>query len=412
MANRAVVLLTGALVVAVLAACTSDEPVPPATTTTIAANAAAPAAAPTGAPTPSQSTRPSPTATPPGQTRAINGLFTEPRETEPDVRRTLGPRPPSLFAPWNREDVVVYDVQTMTETNLGPGGHARFSPDGTRLAWAAGTPGRFAELWVLDLVTGDQQLIGPGRSLVWVDDETLAFHPAGVSNTEELVDVATGARRPANGITLNPVYRPVEASGWRLDRVERGEYPRWRSTYELAHSSGARLPLRFDALRAVLTPDGTLFVVTVPDDPSGPPAELGPHIEFGTANVFAVDPASGEATFIASAVASAPGWAFDASASHVAWMEGFCGSQEPGVPSTRVFDRRNGTLTEIDDGMWLVLTPDGTIGRGAFGPTSLIDLETLDYTFVLPDGALDAAWSPDYRYAALSYAGGHGGRCG
>ena len=355
----------------------------------------------------------SPTATPPpnAEWRTIRGLFTDPRPVGlQDRTRSLAPPPPSPFEPWNGEDVLLYDAQTGTETNLGGGSYARFSPDGTRLAWAAGEPGRLEDLWILDLQSGERRSIGPGRSLRWVDDETLVVHPPGVTNTEELVDIATGNRRPANGINLNPVYRPAEVAGWRLDRVERSEYPAWRTTFELVDLSGTHLPLRFDATAAVLAPDGVLVVATVPENQSGPVFE-GPHIEFGTTNIFAVEPETGAATYLASAVASAPNWAFDASKNHVAWMEGFCAAQEPDQPRTRIFDRGDGTVTELDVGLWLVLTPDGRLGRGAFGTTALIDIETLSYTFVLTEEVRDVSWSPDYRYAAIGFQLGHGGPC-
>lgn len=63
--------------------------------------------------------------------------------------RALPPRPTSPFEWWNREDVVLYDVEEMTEENLGVGVSSAFSPDGARLAWAAGALGFWDELWVV-----------------------------------------------------------------------------------------------------------------------------------------------------------------------------------------------------------------------------------------------------------------------
>jgi hypothetical protein len=51
----------------------------------------------------------SPTSTPSTEPR-INGLFNEPRVTMPTQQRSLGAMPASAFAPWNRIDVVLYDI--------------------------------------------------------------------------------------------------------------------------------------------------------------------------------------------------------------------------------------------------------------------------------------------------------------
>ena len=149
----------------------------------------------------------------------------------------------------------------------------------------------------------------------------------------------------------------------------------------------------------------------MPRDPSGPPAQEGPDIEFGSTNIFAVDPATAEATFVTTATASAPNWAFDASSDHVAWMDGFCAAADQDEVHTRIYDRRRGMLTELDQALWLKLTPGGEIGDGQFGPQALIDIETLEYTTVLPVGFSDVAWSPDYCYAAVGFPLGHGGLC-
>lgn len=347
---------------------------------------------------------------PPREIRSIGGLFVEPRDTEPDAVQELAPRPPSPFAEWNDEDVVLYDIEEMTELNLGPGGFARFSPDGTRLAWAAGELGRWDELWVLNLATGERRRIGPGRSLRWVDDETLVFHPPGVSNTEELVDVATGERRPANGINLNPVFGPTEAAGWRLDRIARGEYPLWSSTYELTDVRGTHLPLRFDALEAVLAPDGMLFVALSPEETSGAPEE-GPHVEIGLSNIFAVDPESGEATYLATALATAPSFPFVATETVVAWTDDACGRTDE-THGMLVYDRRSGVITEVLPRQWIVSADGDVIGLDVFGPKTLIDARTFMYLAVLSENLIDVSWTRDLRYAAVGGALGHGGPCG
>lgn len=324
--------------------------------------------------------------------------------------RELAGRPSSPFAEWNDEDVVLYDIEAMTELNLGPGGFARFSPDGTRLAWAAGQLGQWDELWVLDLSTGERRSIGPGRSLRWVDNETLVSHPPGVSNTEEIVDVASGERRPADGINLNPVYRPTEAAGWRLERIAQGEYPLWSSTYELTDLRGTHLPLRFDALEAVLALDGTLFVALSPAETSGAPEE-GPHVETGLSNIFAVDPKSGEARYLATALATAPSFPFIATETTVAWTDDACGRTRE-TRGMRIYDRRSDSITEVLPRQWIVSAVGDVIGLDVFGPKTLIDARTLEYIAVLPENLIDVSWTRDLRYAAVGGVLGHGGPCG
>ena len=58
----------------------------------------------------------------------------------------------------------------------------------------------------------------------------------------------------------------------------------------------------------------------------------------------------------------------------------------------------------------------GVIALGFFKGPSLIDSSTLQYVAVLPpvvpaDQPTLPAWSPDYRYASYTSAGGRGGLC-
>lgn len=408
--------ITALILVTALAACTNDaesNPTPSPTSTARAAPEVRATTPPTATPT-STAVATSPP-TPTIETRPITGLFTDPRPTEPNHIRALGPIPASPFAAWNREDVILYDTATMTERNLGPGwvsiGGA-FSPDGSYFAWTAGPPTNLSEVWLMDLSTGDYELLTSGIALRWLDDHTISGRQQYGSNERERFDIRTGEWTDADDVDPNllPGSDSSEVAGWLLERLARSDYPAWTNRYRLTERTGARLPLEFDAYKAILAPAGTLFVATVPADARIPLPNAGPHIEAGTTNIFAVDPVTGVASYIATAEASAPGWSFDASEGYVAWMDGFCAESE--LASTMIYDRSSGELTQLDALLWFKLTPNGQLASGVFGASELIDIETLEYVAVLPENVADIAWSADYRYAAIGFQFGHGGPCG
>ena len=313
---------------------------------------------------------------PPRRTpRPISGLFVAPGpDREPVVSRSLGAEPESPFGPWDGRDVVLYDTQTMTATNLGRGfvglGGA-FSPDGSRLAWTAGPPDDLSEIWVIDLESGERELVAAGLALWWLDDETLYGRQQRASNDNQRLDVRSGVWSPADDIDPNRFPTATETARWRLEPADldtdaAGSYPFWSREFVLVDRSGVLPPLRFEARDAVLSPDEALFVAATPEHPSGPVVDQGPHIEFGVSNIFEVDPTTGEATYVARAEASAPGWAFEASGQYVAWMDGFCAADED-AGRTVILDRASGELTSVEQRMWFELTPSGAFAVGAFG---------------------------------------------
>lgn len=400
--TRGTLALLATVVLATLAACSGgSEETPSATASSEETVTPVPALTATASPEAS--------ATPAVETRAISGWFSETRPIEGAEESALGPRPPSPFAGWNGNDVVLYDTVTMTETNLGPGPYAVFSPDSTRLAWASGPPDAHGILFVMDFATGEQREIGTGWPLRWLDGETLYVIR---TNERSRVDAETGKRSPANEVdpNYNPLDDPIEAGSWRLERVAQGEYPIWRSAFLLTDLTGTELPLQFDAYRAVLSPDGVLFVAAVPQD-ADDLTDTG--IGRATINIFEVDPATGAATFLSSAIASAPNWPFDASTTRVAWTDDYCSFEAADRPArTRLHDRASGEITQLDRGFWFTFLPDGRIGTGEFGPKAIVDLDTLAWDVVLPETFGDVRWSPDFRYAVTSFGFGHGGYCG
>lgn len=343
------------------------------------------------------------------EVRSIEGLFTEPRPIAPaDEVRAAPPRPTSAFE-WNREDVVLFDLEAHTTTDLGPGYVPSFSPDGRHLVWTAGAVTDFPKsVHVFDLAGGEERDLGEGQGGYWLDDETLVIRTYSRDQEQVLVDFTTGARVPATVPDVDPYT--VEEGRWLLERTVEGEYPGWRHTFRLTDLRGEFRPLQFEAHVAELTSDGTLFIATPPEDAILPP-DIGPHLEYGTTNIFAVEPETGRAIYLVSAVASAPNWSFDASSEYVAWMEGFCAAPDQSQVATRIFDRADRTILEIGEPWWVTLTSEGRLAHGAFGPDALFNLGTFEYEFVAPQDAYRVAWSPDYRYAAIGQQFGSGGPC-
>ncbi len=254
-----------------------------------------------------------------------------------------------------------------------------------------------------------------------VEPRTLLVHLPDLSNDMETVDVETGQRAP-----VDPNNRPGDAplpavaAGYRLESLGwTSEYPFWRSLFRVTDRAGRLAPMEFEAHSAVLADDGVLFLATSPATITPPPAGQGPHLESGASNIFSVDIETGVATFVATAEASAPNWPLRASSRYIAWTDRFCDLSDASDDRLNVFDRRSGKLTAFEGADWIAgITPRGELALGQFGARSLLDIETEQYTFVMPGkaadspGGSDVTWSSDYRYAARGFSGGHGGLCG
>lgn len=125
-----------------------------------------------------------------------------------------------------------------------------------------------------------------------------------------------------------------------------------------------------------------------------------------TTNLFQIDPATRQATFITTTSVAWPSWALFAGANHVMW-QGACINEQ-----IRLYDRRSGEHVELVRADQAVLTPGGLLAIGNYGVKWLVDPATLEYRAVLPANALTPVWSSDYRYAAVSFPRPHGDRCG
>ncbi|MEE8422300.1 MAG: hypothetical protein V3S31_05940 [Dehalococcoidia bacterium] len=338
-----------------------------------------------------------------GSTRALTGLFTAPRETQADVTRSIGPIPPSRFSQWDGDSVVLYEIATGAETDLGEGSIALspFSPDGRKFAWVSG-PLTFSpsaldsganEVWVIDLETLERRSYGKGWQVEFEDDNTLRVTERLGGREYRLIDLDIGelfaVRDDASedADTLRIVQYPF---GYRLERTVEGMGVATNSQNLLVPDDGSPA-LEFTSWLAIpLNADELLVGV----------AAGGSGI-----NLFLVDIAAGEATFIATArgIQSVPArFSFVREApaappTHVVWSEYGC---DPERGRTRIYDLRSRTLTEIDRALPLA---GGTGGRLALGflnfRRAVLDLETLEYSDVMP-GGFGPLWSGDERWAA------------
>ncbi|MGH2610771.1 MAG: hypothetical protein ACRDHF_16950, partial [Tepidiformaceae bacterium] len=352
----------------------------------------------------------SPTAAPTSGTpvaRVIT-LDTSPQPQPPEVTRTLGSPPDSVFPPWDGVSTVIYDVETGNAIDLGPGAQpASFSPDETMAVFAAGS--NFAngtEAFVVDLPSGQRRSLGPGRMAQFQPDGSImVILPGG--NERVSVDPVTGTRTPFTGDpNTSTNASPASAPEDYVTVPPLPTSPEVR-TYTVSTNAGA----------LVLTVGAVALTAAGPDEV----AAVGPPVD-GRSNVYLIDLVTGEATFVASAVPGVNNFPFSANADYVLWTDGYCSTQ-PG-PVT-LFDRKAGELIRLDlsgasnvatDLRWMRLTTMGLMGVGGFGAKYLIDPETLEYVANIPsrpDGyGGDVWWSTNHRYASHGPYGGHGGLCG
>jgi hypothetical protein len=344
-------------------------------------------------------TTPAPSATP---AASGPGLFTDPRPSPPDEVRALGPRP-HTFPDWDGVSTMLYDTQSGTATNLGPGSLGYFSPDSTRMVWIA-APGDYGlgEVWMIDASTLEKRDLGPGRLAIFTDNDHVNIAPDS-GNDSETVDLATGGRTPVAGLlAFQPLLKALTPDGLILERHE-GAAP-GMDLYTLNDPlSGAHL-LEFGAFAAVPAGSRTLAVMTAPR-PSGPPHDGG-WIP-ATTNIFLVDiDHPSDTTFIATTASRWAVWQFAADDRYVVWTDGFCDGGHG-----RIYDRTTKKVTEVDAPIWPAMLADGLILDGVFGGRAVIDPVTLQYRGAIPPGFGDSAWSADLRYASLGQYGGHGGVC-
>lgn len=339
----------------------------------------------------------------------VTGLFEEPRPSPTTIARPLAERPAGSFEPVDGISTVLYEIEGSTETNLGPGHRGSFNPASTRMVWLRGPAGEALEAMVIDLRTKVQRSLGPAGSACWRDDTVVALRPPtanGALGPGILVDVITGARTPVESVSCARRFDiTTTADGLELrQEYSRTDTPVPMSNWYLTDTATGELLLKFEAYQAVPAGPGWLAVATI-IQVSDTSTDGGPSS--GTTNIFLIEIATGKATFIATSPWVYANWPLVANERYVAWTNEYCG-QPPGT--TYLFDRGTSEVFDLGQSLWLIgFTEDGRLATDAFGPRSLIDLESMTYDVVLPGG--EPEWSPDWRYASIGLAFGHGGLC-
>ena len=437
-----------------LAACSGETNLPPsptavATITSIATRA--PETTPTIPPATATAGPQGPPAFPTViENGGVTGTFLEPVRTIVANIASLGEPVVPSFEPWDRQTVVLYDLETGSSTSFGPGFFAGFSGDGASFGYT-----NDGLLWVVDVGTGEQTsyTISGGGIATLIGDH-YAIVPAAEGS---LVDLDTGERRSVQDIDdpelryaveqrLRPAGGALLGDGLVLRRADWEQAPcsgGSEAAQELCRAEAfeqwwveelatGRRVLEFRAIAAAPAGPGELVIATSPQcvTEAGATkwcsevlAALRPTLDraapvqtfaSGTTNIFIVDIETGAAEFVATATYNPPAfvwpmnWPLIADQDRLVWTESYCGMPQG---KTRILARATGDITELDGSHWL-RWHGGFIGLGAFSSYAIIDPATLDYVAAVPPELSGVAWSKDFRYAAVGAVLGHGGLCG
>jgi|GEM_PF-2585298 len=383
-AGAAVVLVAGGIVLAI-ASLERGGPADPASSET--PHTTPTAAATVATQTAVSSVTVSPTAVP---ASTVTGLFDDPRPV-PVAARELAPPgrefPQSLPPPtfdWDGQSTMIYDRQTGTLTDLGPGEPGVFSPSAEWVVWVG--PDRLTgSLHALNLRSGERKDLGiGGYPSRFVDDQWVLVDAGGREGV--LVDVLSGEQEP---VTDRPALFQGPAD--RLQISSPREDQPWLK--RVVNFAGTRA-LEFEAHSVLQTGTDELLLATLPRD--------------GLGNIFTVDFSTGSATYIATTPMTERGLAMSGNGTHIAWSDACA---DPG--ESWVFDRGTEEFTYVPKGLLFSpasRAPDGLLGTGFTGLERLIDPETMEYVFISPTGW--PHWSRDFRYVSVGWVGGHGGICG
>ncbi|MGE3857527.1 MAG: hypothetical protein AB7G21_11295 [Dehalococcoidia bacterium] len=336
----------------------------------------------------------------------VIGWFSEPRIPANPQTRLLRWDPASAFTPPpSKGDVRIYDLEAGIDRNLGIGFGPTFSPGKPLLVWTTTLewPG---EVLLYDPAVDQTRRLGPGRAARWVGPDHVRVTEQGNGEVVYQVRASQPLREPPREWGAPDV---IERAGVRLESWRRDGstalYPFDYETVRTTRLADARVFV-FEAMKVILTGTGEIVLATMPVPDANVPGRADGYRGEFTSNLFLVNPATGEATFLATARLDSSPFPLVADARFVIWRDRAC---HPNA-TTWLYDRRTSSLNELTLSGWPIeFTPSGLLAAGTFGPTHLIDLETLTIIAWIPG---EPHWSDDYRYAAVGgQYGAHGAWC-
>jgi hypothetical protein len=377
----------------------------------------------------------------------LKGVFRPPQEGLATNSVQLPERPKPQFAAWDGVSVVIYDTQTGETHDFGPGSLAQPAFGKDFMVYTSADN----EVFTVDLRTMEKKSMGRGILAYFLGDHDIVINPG--NNNFYALDVETGERIDVANLT-DPLLKSMLSQRWGGEFAAKwldGRYairlaenpqhvcentgPEQRacladvsSKWLVEDVQSQKVLMAFEANQVEPAGPGEVVIATTPvcyeaswisdcyDVLSKLEAQSsstgGQATVEGTTNIFLVNLTTGEATFVSTATYNAStglwpmNWPLVANQDYVAWTESYCGNP---AGMTRIYDRKTGTITELNQGDWLALA-GGRLELGSKGSAAIIDPATLQYVSVLPELS-GVNWSGDLRFAAVGQGFGHGDVC-
>ena len=377
----------------------------------------------------------------------LKGVFRPPQEMAAPNPVQLPERPKAQFAAWDGVSVVIYDTQTGEAHNFGPGSLAQPAFGKNYMVYTSADN----EVFTVDLRTMEKKRVGAGILAYFMGDRDIVINPG--NNNFYALDVETGERIDMSSLS-DPLLKSMVSQRWGGEYLAQWVDGRYairlaENPQDVCENTGPeqracladvsskwlvedvreqKVLMAFEANLVEPAGPGEVVIATTPVcyeaswitdcydvlsklEAQSPGAGAQTGVE-GTTNIFIVNLTTGEATFVATATYNAStglwpmNWPLVANENYVAWTESYCGNP---AGMTRIYDRKTGTITELNQGNWLALAA-GRLELGGKGSASIIDPSTLQYLSVLPDLS-GINWSDDLRYAAVGQGLGRGDVC-
>ena len=328
---------------------------------------------------------PRPTITPLATPTKPLDLATAPALRAADKTVTLQ-QPPSPFTDHDGKSIVLFDTETKTQKDFGPGTLTSNAFGQDRFAYVDAS----SEAWLVELPAFTQTSLGKAPGVSFADRYRLLV---GNGPNANLYDTRTGTSVPFSSLSQSertalensqieaPFSLPVGLSlgGGTINAAEdpcrdlsgmaqRRCWDARTEDYVIQNASGQVIH-SFRALRVASAGPGATLVATAPMCTSAGVqmlcAELfrkwgnrdvpydDPEFATGTTNLYLVDFAQATTRFVATArynvLLDDANWPIAADANYVVWTDNYC---SPVRGKTRIYDRKAGTITELPGSYW------------------------------------------------------------